>query len=705
MDSKEKQDAAPDEERDDAVEAGEDEESSLEQEEGEQEEDEAATTAAAPVAASGTGPSFMAFFNRHYRSVDPRWLGLFRIGFGILLITELMYRWSYARMLFSNDGLLPNHFSLFAPMGQDLFSIYHVFSTIGEVHVAFALTLVVFLCFTLGYKTRLFHVLSAILITSLHSRNLFTENGGSVVTHSLATWTVFLPLGQCFSIDALRRSLSARHEHSSAELNQRDATPVAPFVSIVVFGLLLQWSVIYFFNCVHKSGAGWRDNSAIYWFLYQDRIVTDLGVWAREHVPMAVFQVLTRSTLLVEGALGFILLVPFGQKWLRRAAFLLALGLHGNIALLSRLGPFSYVMVLFFLMLFGEEELRWLGRWFGRPARAVTVIFDSDCGICLWTCRLLKRLDPWQRLTFIGNDETEKLPAGLDRKRCETSVVVVDAAGRFYFEEKAVRRVVRALPGGILLVAWLYVPGLAQLGRAAYRWVSSHRVSISVFFGLGACGVPRATVVEVVAPGPRGGRLGEELRGASVILRETMALILMVVLSTEVMKANPYVSRRMQIKRPEWMTEIIGYTRMLEGWGMFAPEPPYDDGRLVVDGRTIDGRKWDPFTKDEPVFDPESPRGWGHDQLWCDYSNHIRWPHNQGRRQFLRQYLINQHRFSRRPQDELVAFDVWWIQDKSPKPGQKHGVTLPPEKLVSYGAIKDSGAAPWLKPRAVGVPR
>ena len=700
MDSKEKQDAAPDEERDDEpVEEGEDEETAREDEAAESPE------AAAPAAAPTAGSAFMAFFNQHYRSVDPRWLGLFRIGFGVLLITELMYRWSYARLLFSNDGVLPNHYSLFAPMGQDLFSIYHVFSTIQEVHVAFALTLVVLVCFTLGYKTRLFHILSAILITSLHSRNLFTENGGSVVTHSLATWTVFLPLGQCFSIDAVRRSLSAQHEHSSVQLNQRDATPVAPFVSIVVFGLLLQWSAIYFFNCVHKSGAGWRDNSAIYWFLYQDRIVTDLGVWAREHVPMAVFEVLTRSTLLVEGALGFILLVPFGQKWLRRVAFLLALGLHGSIALLSRLGPFSYVMVLFFLMLFGDEELRWLGRWFGRPARAVTVIFDSDCGICLWICRLLKRLDPWQRLTFIGNDETERLPAGLDPKRCETSVVVVDASGRLYFEEQAVRRAVQALPGGILLVAWLYVPGLSHLGRAAYRRVASQRVRLSVFFGLGACGVPRAASFDVEPRGPRGGRLGDELRGARVVLRETLALMLMVVLSTEVMKANPYVSRRMQIKRPEWMTQIIGYTRMLEGWGMFAPEPPYDDGRLVVDGRTIDGRKWDPFTKDDPVFDPESPRGWGHDQLWCDYSNHIRWQHNQGRRQFLRQYLLNQHRFSRRPQDELVAFDVWWIHDKSPKPGQKHGVTLPPEKLVSHGVVRDSGAAPWLKPRAAGVSR
>jgi predicted DCC family thiol-disulfide oxidoreductase YuxK len=698
MDSKEKQDATPDEERDDAAQPDQDDD---EEEGTAPEHDESAPERATPAAPQAAGSGFMAFFNQHYRSVDPRWLGLFRIGFGVLLITELMYRWSYARSLFSNDGLLPNHFSLFAPMGQDLFSIYHVFSTIAEVHVAFALTLVVFLCFTLGYKTRLFHILSAILITSLHSRNLFTENGGSVVTHSLATWTVFLPLGQCFSIDAVRRSLAAKHEHSSAELNQRDATRVEPFVSIVVLGLLLQWSVIYFFNTVHKSGAGWRDHSAIYWFLYQDRIVTDVGVWAREHVPMAVFELLTRSTLLVEGTLAFILLVPFGQKWLRRVAFVLALGLHGSIALLSRLGPFSYVMVLFFLMLFGEEELRWLGRWFGRPARAVTVIFDSDCGICLWTCRLLKRLDPWQRLTFIGNDETDRLPPGLDPQRCSTTVVAVDAAGRFYFEEQAIRRTVQALPGGIWFVAWLYVPGLSHVAKVAYRWLARRRLDVSVFFGLGACGVPRAAAVDV-PPGPRGGRLGDELRGAVVIGRETVALMLMVVLSTEVMKANPYISRHMQIKRPEWMTEIIGYTRMLEGWGMFAPEPPYDDGRLVVDGRTVDGRKWDPFTKDEPVFDPESPRGWGHDQLWCDYSNHIRWPHNQGRRQFLRQYLINQHRFSRRPQDQLVAFDVWWIHDKSPKPGQKHGVTLAPEKLVSYGVVHDSGATPWLKQRAEG---
>jgi hypothetical protein len=62
----------------------------------------------------------------------------------------------------------------------------------------------------------------------------------------------------------------------------------------------------------------------------------------------------------------------------------------------------------------------------------------------------------------------------------------------------------------------------------------------------------------------------------------------------------------------------------------------------------------------------------------------------------LRTWLINQHLYSHRPKDQLVAFDVWFIQDKSPKPGEKHGVVMPPDKLLSYGNVSDSGAKPWL---------
>jgi len=136
--------------------------------------------------------AWSAFLRDRYLSLDVRWLGLFRIGLGTLLSVEVLRRWYYAKPFYTNDGLLPNHYSLFAPMGRNVFSIYHAFSSYGEVSLAFALTLLVFLTFTLGYRTRLFHALSALCITSLNARNLFVENGGTVVVNILTLYTLFL---------------------------------------------------------------------------------------------------------------------------------------------------------------------------------------------------------------------------------------------------------------------------------------------------------------------------------------------------------------------------------------------------------------------------------------------------------------------------------------------------------------------------------
>ena len=146
------------------------------------------------------------------------------------------------------------------------------------------------------------------------------------------------------------------------------------------------------------------------------------------------------------------------------------------------------------------------------------------------------------------------------------------------------------------------------------------------------------------------------------------------------------------------MVKLVEYPRLLQGWSMFAPEPPYEDGRVIVDGRTADGRRFDPFSGGVPSFDPEAPRGWGHSQFWCDYHNRIRFRDNAHHLGNLRQYLLHQHELGGRPRDALVAFDVWWVQDRSPRPGEAHGEPLPPEKLLSYGTVTDSGAAPWLGP-------
>jgi predicted DCC family thiol-disulfide oxidoreductase YuxK len=638
------------------------------------------------------------FVQARYFTVDARWLGAFRIGFGALLTWDGARRFLDARAYYTNDGFLPNHFALFRPMGDGVFSLLHAFSTLAEVRVVMALMLAVFVCYTLGYRTRLAQVLAFLSITSLDARNLFVENGGDVLVNLMAAVTMVLPLGRRFSVDAVLASLRARKENSAKALNDRTRPepPENGVTSLVVLLLFLQLATIYFFNAVHKSGKGWKDGSAIHWFLEQDRIVTHLGIFLREHVPYSVIQASCYAALAIEYALPAILLFPFFRTWGMRVALLLGVGLHGGIALTSRLGPFSYAMMLFYVLFLGAADAGLVARWFGRESRKRTVIFDVDCGICLLLCRLLKRLDPCARLTFVGNDQPELFPAGVDAALAERTVVVVDASGKVHVEERAVFEVARALPFGVLLAFWLRVPGLSNLARLGYQAVAQNRVTISAWLGLGACGI---TPVPVEMPDTQGPERANTWRatqsGIRNLLRESLIAAALVMLVIQAVNDNQYANRRLRVKRPEWVVRTVNTFRLLEGWGMFAPEPPYEDGRVVVDARTKDGRKLDPFTGTTPDFDPNTP-GWWHEQFWCDYNNRIRFEFHVPNRQHLKDYLRNWHKYEGRPEDELVSFDVWWMPDKSPPPGETLAVPQPPQKLVSHGFVRDSLAAPWL---------
>lgn len=642
------------------------------------------------------------WFEEQYCRVDLRWLGAFRVVLGLVLCGQLLHCWSVARDFYSNDGILPNHFSLFRPLGRGVFSIYHAFSTPAEVHFAFTLTLLVFLTFTLGYRTRLFHVLSFLCITSLDARNLMTENGGTIVVNLLTWWTLLLPLGRRLSIDALLRSLRQRVESTSADLNQRtrSAEESNRFYSLAVFCLLFQWSAIYFFNVVHKSGAGWRDGSAIHWFLHQDRIVTWFGIFVRENAPYWLLRGLTYVTLAVEAALSVLLLVPWHQAWLRRIGLVLAVGLHGSIAATSRLGPFSYVMVAFFVLPLSAVDWHWLKQHLWRRRGPYTVIYDADCGICFQLCRVLQRLDVLERLHFVGNDQRELIPESLPDALLDQTVVVLTPDGKQLTHERAAAEVLAALPlAGLGLGHVLRVPGVSWLARHAYRAFAVRRHDISAQLGLGQCGVggkaaaPPLTMPElepVRRVWPRAGQ-------SSVPLRELLALLFLLITLNQLATDNEWARRRFPgAEQPAPLLSFVDTFRLYQGWRMFAPEPPYEDGRLVVDGRTADGRKVDPLTGKEPDFNTETRVGWGHNQHWCDFHLKMFFSRYAANRQHLREYLQRWHLRTGNPDDRLLAFDVWWVHDKSPPPGAAHGQPQKPVKIVSEGNVKDSGAAPWL---------
>ncbi|HEX6765095.1 MAG TPA: hypothetical protein VF103_06445 [Polyangiaceae bacterium] len=635
----------------------------------------------------GAGERAAAFFSERYLSLDVRFLGLFRIALGILLMVEVLRRLYYARAFYTNDGFLPNHFSLYSPMGRSVFSIYHAFSTYGEVRLAFGLTFLVFLAFTLGYRTRLFHVVSAICITSLNSRNLFVENGGTVVVNILTIYTMFLPLGERFSLDAVRTSLGRRADASVLDLNRPDPLrKPRRAVSLVVLLLLIQWSAIYFFNTVQKDGEGWKNGTALHWFFHQDRIVTVFGIWAREHLPLSVLRLMTYGALVVEGSLSALILFPFLQKWTRRTVFVLVWSLHGFIALSARLGPFSYAMMLFPLLLLGADDFDWLTRLFRSEARSRSVVVDPRSPLAFQVARILDRFDPFDRLTFVDRRESAYLPANAP----SDALFVVDGEGRVFRGARALGEIARALPFGIVARAIIALPGLNALVRRACGRFETRDLDWGR--ALGIARKPRnpalASAVELEAPTPFA--LG--FRAVLASLREGAVVLLGLAVISAILVQNPYVARHVRVHRAEWMIDVIEYPRLLQGWSMFAPEPPYEDGRIVVDGRTADGRKYDPFADGPPNFDTEAPNGWGHSQFWCDYHLKIHFTGNASHKQHLQHYLLHQHEWSGHPENELTAFDVWWVGDRTPQPGETHGEPLKPEKILSYGRVPDSGA-------------
>ncbi|MGH7271611.1 MAG: hypothetical protein ACREJ3_14365, partial [Polyangiaceae bacterium] len=299
---------------------------------------------------------------RIYLTVDGRSLALCRVVMASTLIADLARRWPWLRDFYSNAGLLPNHTMLWRPPQPRMFSLFFMASNADEAAVGFVIALLCFLCLLVGYRTRLFHVLSFAMMTSLHERILFAGNWGAVALAVLMVWTAFLPLGRRFSIDALLSSLRAGRDEGPADIEvQRLPSPdKRPAVSLAVLAILLQLAAVYALNFAHKSGATWRDGAAVHYTLYQERIVTCLGVWVRTHLPFSATRAMTYGTLCIEGSAAALILSPIFWRTTRACAAAMLLTLHGAIALLVNLGTFSAAMIGFTPLLIDSKYWDWL---------------------------------------------------------------------------------------------------------------------------------------------------------------------------------------------------------------------------------------------------------------------------------------------------------------------------------------------------------
>ncbi|HEX2875121.1 MAG TPA: HTTM domain-containing protein, partial [Polyangiaceae bacterium] len=204
------------------------------------------------------------------------------------------------------------------------------------LHLAFATCLLVTLAFTVGFGTRWVKWLLLPALFTVDSRLPRCYTGGEIVLHWQALYAALLPVGQVLSLDAWQTS-----GHHATGPNTKPTAISSLFYPL----LLLQLAVIYFFNWLTKSGASWHDGSAIAKALAGPGIATNFGAMLAQHVPPALLRGMTHATLVVEGALPFLLLSPWARKWTHGLAGALMLVLHGGIHLTLEIGSFSFAML------------------------------------------------------------------------------------------------------------------------------------------------------------------------------------------------------------------------------------------------------------------------------------------------------------------------------------------------------------------------
>jgi hypothetical protein len=184
---------------------------------------------------------------RHRLGIDTRTLAAFRVALGVVVFVNLVARTRDLASFYTGSGVLPNA-AVQEYTTLSRYSLYALSDSVVYVGFLFAVTAALAVAMVVGYRTRLTSIGVLVLVFSLNARNPLVMNGGDALLTRLLFWSVFLPLGARWSVDARR---------DSKDVTER-------VTSLATFALLTQVVVVYVANAVFKLRSGpWMSGEAV----------------------------------------------------------------------------------------------------------------------------------------------------------------------------------------------------------------------------------------------------------------------------------------------------------------------------------------------------------------------------------------------------------------------------------------------------------
>jgi hypothetical protein len=263
-------------------------------------------------------------------TLDLRSLSLMRVAVALVLMTDLIIRYSDLRGFFVDAGVLPMEVLFRYLWNPAYFSVYTMASSWPLQSVVFAANLGCVICLLAGYRTRLFSVLCWVFLLSIHNRNPLVHQGGDDLLRLLLFWGIFLPWGYHYSVD------SRRYDKSVLPSNQ--------YLSLAGFVYVCHIFYVYFFSALLKSSPEWNGEfTALYYALSFEQIVTPFGQYIYPFGDFLKF--MTMLTFYTELVLPFLLFVPFITAYCRLAFILIICLLHLGISLTLYVGLFPLISI------------------------------------------------------------------------------------------------------------------------------------------------------------------------------------------------------------------------------------------------------------------------------------------------------------------------------------------------------------------------
>lgn len=406
-----------------------------------------------------TYKSFEDFF-----SIDLRSLALLRIFLGSTLITNLILLIPDIGTFLTDKGVNPRELILSQFVVSYQYSI-HMMSGQYEVQLILVLLHIFFaFLFLIGYKTKLFSILVFLMLISLNARNPVVLNGGDLLFRILFFWSIFLPLGSCFSID-------------SALNNSEEKKPKSIF-SVATVAIMLQPVYIYFFSALIKSRSEvWWNDKAVHYSLELDDYLRPLGVYLSQFNELEVF--LSYFVLYFEIIGPFLFFIPYKTAYLRMINlllfFLLQLGfgscfILGVFPWASTISVIPYIPSLVWDKLFLKLNTS--------ERKGLTIYYDGDCGFCKKMVCILKTffLVPETRIFTTQSNES----INEDMKKYNSWVLVNSAGIRFYKFEAFIQ-LCKHSPILFFLVPFINLKIIKLAGMIIYEKVANNRKFASQF--------------------------------------------------------------------------------------------------------------------------------------------------------------------------------------------------------------------------------